>query len=138
MPGVVREDRIAADEWRRLEPQLKLLGLVDATNQQSFAAYCLSWSLFVKAKRAIAKEGFTYKTKSGQIKKHPAFEAMRAAGSEMRKFAIEHGITPASRGRANPISPQPGLPGVPPKPQQPTTEADDNERFFGPRSTALN
>ena len=49
-PPIVREDPIARAEWRRLAPSLKLLGLIDATNQQSFAAYCLSWSLFVQAK----------------------------------------------------------------------------------------
>lgn len=134
MPAVVREDAIAKAEWQRLAPQLELLGLIDSSNQQSFAGYCLSWALFVRAKREIAKDGFTYRTESGQIKKHPAFEAMRAAGSEMRKFAVEHGITPASRTRAQPFT-QPTLPGVPEKPGAPNMPADDNEKFFGTAQT---
>lgn len=132
MPSIVREDKIAAAEWRRLAPQLNLLGLIDASNQQTFAAYCLSWSLFVQAKRQIQTEGFTYKTDSGQIKKHPAYEAMRSSGAEMRKFGAEHGISPISRSRAQPSIRQGSLPGVPEKPSAPTTPpGDDNDRFFG-------
>lgn len=135
MPSVVKSDQIAAAEWRRLAPQLELLGLVDSSNQQLFAGYCLSWSLFVRAKGEIQRDGFTYRTTSGQIKKHPAFEAMRAAGSEMRKFAIEHGISPASRGRVT-ASPQMPLPGVPAKPDAPRAP-DDPDRFFERGSTTV-
>jgi len=138
MPAVVREDSIAKLEWLRLAPQLELLGLIDPTNQQLFGGYCLSYSLYVRAKRQVLKEGFTYKGDSGQIKKHPAFEAMRAAGSEMRKFGIEFGITPASRSKVTPATLQPTLPGVPEKPKAPAMPGDDNERFFGTGSTALN
>lgn len=138
MPKIVREDKEARAEWKRLAPQLQLLGLIDATNQQSFAAYCLNWSLFLRAKRQVEQDGMTFKTDSGQIKAHPAFQAMRAAGSEMRKFATEHGITPSSRARATPAVRQPTLPGVPEKPAAPTTPAgDDNDRFFGSSTPPL-
>lgn len=138
MPSFVRRDPIARAEWDRLCPKLELLGLIDATNQQTFAAYCLNLAVMVRAKQQVLKEGFTFKTETGQRKKHPAFEVMRAAGAEMRKFCVEHGITPASRARAQPFSPQPQLPGMPAKPEVPTTPADDNERFFGTGSTAVN
>ncbi len=140
MPAVVREDKIAMAEWVRLAPQLELLGLIDPTNQQLFAGYCLSFSLYVRAKRQVLKEGFTYKPGGekdgkGQIKKHPAFEAMRAAGGEMRKFGIEFGITPASRSKVTPAALQPTLPGVAEKPKAPMMGSDDNERFFGTGTT---
>ena len=129
MPAVVKADSVAKSEWTRLAPQLELLGLLDSSNQQLFAGYCLSWSIFVRARHQILREGFTYKTDSGQIKKHPAFEAMKAAGAEMRRFAIEHGISPASRTRVT-TTPQLPLPGVPDKPNAPQTPADDTEKFF--------
>lgn len=143
MPAVVREDGIAKDEWLRLAPQLELLGLIDPTNQQLFAGYCLSFSLYVRAKRQVLKEGFTYKPGGekggkGQIKKHPAFEAMRAAGAEMRKFGIEFGITPASRGKVTAATLQPTLPGVPEKPNAPEMGGENNERFFGSVPPTLN
>src|SRR5689334_8282629 len=90
MPPMVREDSIARAEWERLAPALKLLGLIDASNQQTFASYCTNHAIEVRCKRQILKEGVTYKTEGGQIKKHPAFDIMRQAGSEKRKFAIEH------------------------------------------------
>ena len=102
MPLVVQRDQMARAEWERLAPPLELLALIDSQNQQLFAAYCLSWSIYCKAQAQLLREGFTYKVKNGQRKKHPAFEAMRAAGAEMRKFAIEFGITPASTSRRKP------------------------------------
>lgn len=142
MPLVVKRDSIAREEWDRLAPQLELLALIDSQNQQLFAAYCLSWSMYCKAQAQVLREGFTYRAKNGQRKKHPAFEAMRAAGAEMRKFGIEFGITPASRAKVTPGA-QPNLPGIPPKPDQPTMPpgaagTTGNERFFGPGPTTVN
>lgn len=135
MPKMVQDDPIARGEWRRLAPKLKLLGLIDDTNQDTFASYCVNHALERRAKEQLQKEGITYRTAGGQIKKHPAFEIMRQAGAEKRKFALEHGITPASRTRAQPTLPtQPSLPGMPEKPDAPHLPADDNEKFFAGRS----
>jgi P27 family predicted phage terminase small subunit len=134
MPDVVAEDLVARAEWERLGPQLELLGLLSPVDQQTFAGYCLAYSMFVQAKRQLVTDGFVYKTSSGQIKKHPILDAMMKAGAEMRKFGIEHGITPSSRTKVTPLSPQPTLPGVPEKPQHPNAP-EEAVRFFGNAKT---
>jgi P27 family predicted phage terminase small subunit len=122
----------AKREWQRMAPELELLGLLSSIDQQSFAAYCHSYALFRQAAADVAANGITYRTDGGQVKKNPAVEIMRQAGAEMRKFMVEHGLTPATRARVQPLSPQMGLPGIPEKPSVPKPQ-EDNDRFFGAR-----
>jgi P27 family predicted phage terminase small subunit len=122
---------IAREEWKRLQSSMQLLGLLSTVDQQCFAAYCDSYERYVTARQQVATEGMTFRTTSGQVKKHPAVGIMREAMIEMRKFAIEYGLTPASRTKvAAAHVQQPQLPGMPPKPDMPSA-ADSDDRFFG-------
>lgn len=129
---------VARAEWIRLQSHMQLLGLLSPIDQQCFAAYCDSYERFVTARQQTLSEGITFKTSSGQVKKHPAVGILREAMVEMRKFAVEYGLTPASRTRvaAGAAShAQQQLPGIPARPDMPAQAADSDDRFFGPGAT---
>lgn len=125
-------DETARREWDRIAGDMKLLGLLSRIDQAVFAAYCMMYSTWQKAATVIAKQGATYEA-NGLVKLRPEWKVMKDAASELRKFATEYGLTPASRTRVTPASPQLPLPGVPDAPTIPNAAevGDDTARFFG-------
>lgn len=85
----------AAAEWRRVVPELERLKLLSGASRASLAAYCETWSTFVNASRLVAADGLT--TATGRP--HPAVAIARAAGAELRRWAVEFGLTPAAEQR---------------------------------------
>lgn len=88
-------DREAAAEWRRVVPGLQRLDLLKEEDRATLAAYCSTWSTFVKATRAVQREGLTIDAKQGMLP-HPAVGIARNAGRELRAFANLFGLSPAS------------------------------------------
>ena len=62
-------------------------------------AFCATYDTWRRAKAIIQKEGFTYKTAGGLERKRPEVGIAEAALRELRHYAGEFGLTPASRGR---------------------------------------
>lgn len=98
-------DKKAMEEWKRVIPGLRKTGVLTTVDVMCLAAYCQSYSRWYEAEKVIAKNGTTYSgyTKNGDeiIRKNPNVDIAKQAMHEMRAFASELGITPASRARVN-------------------------------------
>lgn len=87
--------REAKAEWRRVVPELERLRLLSRVTRSSLTAYCETWARFVEATRTIQREGLT--AGHGKIMHaHPAVGIANTAGAELRRWATEYGLTPAS------------------------------------------
>ena len=86
-------------EWRRVARTLVDMGLLTVLDLTALAAYCASYQLWVKAERSIAKKGETYTSSTGLEKTSPWVRIARDAKADMRIFASEFGLTPATRSR---------------------------------------
>lgn len=91
--------REAGVEFTRLAAELDQLGLLAKIDLTSFVIYCETFATWIRAKRKIAKHGFTYKAAGGIIRKRPEVSIMEQAARTVRQFAIEFGLTPSSRTR---------------------------------------
>ena len=128
-------------EFTRLAAELDQLGLLAKIDLTSFIIYCETFATWIRAKRVIAKRGFTYTAEGGIIRKRPEVSIMEQAARTVRQFAVEFGLTPSSRTRvaAGMAGLQPQLPGSgtwpehrdPNRPVEPTTpgEFTDAEYF---------
>lgn len=89
----------AKREWNRIVPQLERLGLLTELDRSLLAGYCQAWGRYVQAQRELAKAGLTYVNDRGQVKRHPVANIADNYAEEMRKIALQFGLTPSSRGR---------------------------------------
>ncbi|MCX4661490.1 phage terminase small subunit P27 family [Streptomyces uncialis] len=96
--------REAAAEWRRVAPGLQRLDLLKEEDRAMLAAYCETWAVFVTATRATTKEGLVLTqvttrpdgSVSERTVPNPTVAIARNAGRELRGFAAQFGLTPAS------------------------------------------
>lgn len=105
--------RGAKDEWKRLYTPLKQAGIVTQIDRAALAAYCVAYDDWHTARKIvqkwIAKYGsYSYRTKTGSLKRIPEFDISRAAQEDMRRWALELGATPSARTRVSPIDPGAG------------------------------
>lgn len=105
---------VARAEWIRVAQQLDDLGLLAGIDRANLEAYCGWYETWRQARADVARHGMTFKAVSGQRKKNPAAQIMSDASREMRKFAVEFGMTPSSRTRVAPDMKKPA--GQPPLP----------------------
>ncbi len=87
--------REASAEWRRVVPELERLRLLSRVTRASLTAYCETWEVYVTTTKVLHAEGYVYEAKQGLIP-HPAVNIQRQAGAELRRWAVEYGLTPAS------------------------------------------
>ncbi|WP_099024705.1 phage terminase small subunit P27 family [Mycolicibacterium palauense] len=89
--------REAKAEWRRVIPELQRLDVIKPEDRASLAAYCETWARYVTAVRQYRAEGITLvNPESGRVHRHPAVAIAETAGTQLRAFAAEFGLTPAS------------------------------------------
>ena len=83
----------AKSEWRQLVADRKIaaheLGTVEA--------YCLAVANMRQAEAIVARDGPTYISPTGELKRHPATTLVKEAVEASRRLAAELGLTPASR-----------------------------------------
>jgi len=98
----------AKKEWKRVAPELEILGLLTHIDMASFAGYCQSFAKWKKAEEFIKKHGSTYKIpkrdKDGNvvsvyIAQFPEVAIANQCLNQVRAFCAEFGLTPSSRGR---------------------------------------
>jgi len=103
----------AAKEWKRAAALLEDLGLISDIDMCMFLAYCQSFGRWMEAEKKIKKEGLFItipigikKGKKGQedtiifqIKKNPYLAIANDAKREATKYAVEFGMSPASRSK---------------------------------------
>jgi P27 family predicted phage terminase small subunit len=73
---------------------------------ESVAGYCMSYARWQKCEDLIARDGLLLAEGGGKMRKNPAFTIWMAALQQMRMWAIEFGMTPASRSRIRLEKPQ--------------------------------
>ncbi len=87
-------DPFAREEWYRLEPVLRELGLLTAPYLFAFASYCTEAGLFREAQAELAR-----RPRASLKAKAQLIGARRKAAGELRKWAAEFGLTPAASER---------------------------------------
>ena len=94
-------DDFAKEEWRRLVPMLKRIGILTDADVGVMTAYCQAFSQFRQATETVNKDGLVYKPNEGSnyLQQTPHLSIANKAAERMRKLAAELGITPSSRSR---------------------------------------
>jgi P27 family predicted phage terminase small subunit len=118
-------DGEAQREWDRVVPRLVRLGLATELDQALLAAYCAGWSQWRRATEVVAREGATYTTGGGLVRRRPEVAIAQEAGRQLERLAARFGFSPADRAR---------LAVEPPRGPDPLDAllgaADPAERFF--------
>jgi P27 family predicted phage terminase small subunit len=89
----------AKAEWRRVSRELFDAGLLVRVDRAALAAYCQTWSRWVKAEKALAKGKLTFTTSIGYEGPNPMIAIANKAMAQMRAFMTEFGMTPSSRAK---------------------------------------
>lgn len=89
----------ARREWKRVVGELFDAGLLTSVDRAALAAYCQAWARWVEAEKQIRENGYVFTTESGYQQQVPWVGIANAALDNMRKFAVEFGMTPSSRTR---------------------------------------
>jgi P27 family predicted phage terminase small subunit len=95
-------DKVARAEWKRLSAELTANGLLTTVDRAALAGYCSAWARWVAAELKIQTDGTVINSpKSGYPIQNPHVGIANTALDQMRKFAVEFGMTPSSRSRIN-------------------------------------
>ncbi|MFE5159652.1 phage terminase small subunit P27 family [Streptomyces sp. NPDC056697] len=94
----------AKAEWRRVTPGLQRLDLLKEEDRAMLSAYCETWSVFVRATRDVTANGLTlvqttYRADGSVSERtvpNPSVAIARNAGRELRGFAAQFGLSPAT------------------------------------------
>ena len=100
--------KAAAAEWKRIIPELRMLGVLSTIDRAALAAYCHAFARWFQAEREVKRYGITVRepilhlgarTAYVRIKKNPAVTISEGAMKLMKAFLVEFGMTPSSRSR---------------------------------------
>jgi P27 family predicted phage terminase small subunit len=100
-------DALARAEWQRIVPELAALNLLTGLDRAALAAYCQAWSRWIAAEQQLQAQGAVILAPSGYPIQNPQLAIANKALAQLRAFAAEFGLSPASRSRvAAPTSPK--------------------------------
>ena len=109
----------ARKEWRRISAELAKYGLMSEVDRAALAFYCVNWARHVEAEEMIERaakasggSGLFVKTPNGYPVQSPWLAVSNKAMELCRAFLAEFGMSPASRTRVTPSTPQLSLPGI--------------------------
>lgn len=86
-------------EWRRIVPELEVLGLLTMVDRAVLAGYCQAYARWRQAEEAIERYGMIGKTESGYVHQLPYVSIAQKSLQLMKNLASEFGLTPAARSR---------------------------------------
>jgi P27 family predicted phage terminase small subunit len=89
----------AKKEWRRIVPELEIVGLITRIDRAALAMYCEAWGRWLEAEEALRKYGVMVKSPSGFPMQSPYLAVANKAMEQMRGLLTEFGMSPASRTR---------------------------------------
>jgi P27 family predicted phage terminase small subunit len=89
----------AKTEWRRITKELKLLGLLTKVDRAALACYCQAWARLVDAEGHLNSGGAVVEGRQEGKVKSPWLVVAHQSMDFIRKFGVEFGLTPSSRGR---------------------------------------
>jgi P27 family predicted phage terminase small subunit len=93
-------DDEARAEWDRIAPKLLGLNLLSDLDRSALAAYCQTYSRWVKAEKIIKQSGEIVRAKgTGNLYPNPYLAVANRALKQMKEFLVEFGMTPSSRVR---------------------------------------
>jgi P27 family predicted phage terminase small subunit len=82
--------------------ELAQLGLLTGIDRAVLVMYCQAWSRWVEAEQHLVDLGperWTFSTDNGYQAPSPWLGIANAAAKEVRRLAVEFGMTPSSRSR---------------------------------------
>jgi len=88
---------VAKAEWHRVSGPLTAAGVATGVDYAVLVAYCQAWEEFVLATKTLNFEGRYIATNVG----HPALVQQRQSMMQIRSYAQELGMTPASRSKVS-------------------------------------
>jgi len=89
----------ARAEWNRIIPIMRNMGILSGSDRATIAAYCQAYGRWVKYSKIVQEKGELYQTKTGNVTTSPAMWILNKALDQMRRFAVELGLTPSARSR---------------------------------------
>jgi P27 family predicted phage terminase small subunit len=98
-PAELQSDVVAADEWSRLAPMLRLARQVTAAERASLIALCQQWSRYLEAHGRVSIAGMVVAAPSGYPMVNPYIAIANKALANCRQLWAELGLTPTSRTR---------------------------------------
>mgnify|MGYP003571619065 CR=1 FL=1 len=87
------------EEWEKLAPVLRCLGLLTKADVTVFAGYCQAYARWREAERYISENGMTFATPSGYVQQVPQVSISQTNFKLMMKCAEQFGLTPSARCR---------------------------------------
>lgn len=103
-------------EWERVAPILVNLRVLTTADLAPLEGYCAAYEDAITLRADIEENGRTYHTETGHERARPQVADERKAWLAVRAFALEFGLTPASRSRVQ-AAPAKG-------------EGDDDQKFL--------
>lgn len=91
-------DDEAQREWNRISAALNSLGLLTTVDRAALAAYCVAWSMWVRAEKEMQQHSIVDMSQ-GVPRLSPWWSVAKDSLDRMRAFLIEFGLSPASRSR---------------------------------------
>ncbi len=100
-PDDMSED--AKTVWMMLAPDLIAMKILRRTDALTFAVFCESFAEYAKARRQLAREGYTYEAETiagGKMRRvNPRFIILDRARRIILQYAAQFGLTPVDRFR---------------------------------------
>ena len=91
--------KAAKAEWRRMAGELYDAGVLTTVDRAALAGYCTAFARWQEAEVVVNAKGMVVKTVNGNLIQNPYLAIANRAMDDMRRFAVEFGMTPASRTR---------------------------------------
>jgi len=80
--------------------------LLTCVDRLALAGYCMAYARWRQANDVLTDEGLTFVTPSGYVQQRPEVAIANKSLAEMKAFAQEFGMTPASRTRISMPEPE--------------------------------
>jgi len=98
--------------WKRIVPQLKMMGVLASVDRDALVAYCRTYARWKAAEDFLEKHGEVYpiRDEGGKVKcmmQFPQVAIARNLLQTLRAYQQEFGLTPSARSRIDITPPRP-------------------------------
>ena len=87
----------AKEEWNRITPRLKDLGLITHMDLSIITAYCQTWGDYMEAVYRVRTLGTILTSETGKKYKNPWITIKENSLRNLLRFASEFGLSPSAR-----------------------------------------
>lgn len=99
----------AKNEWRRIAPDLQVMGILSRIDQGELAVYCQAyadWQYFREKIATLKEDGYVEATPSGYKQMSAWMQSANRAEDRMRTAGASFGLNPSARARLQVRAPQ--------------------------------